>query len=260
MSHIGPFLFLAMRGLIAAIVLTPFARLEQRNRNHSAPNVIPWALFGGMLFFTAGAIQQFGIVTASVTNTGFLTALYVVVTPFVYWLYKRTPPTAQIWIAVALSTIGIWALSGGALSTFTAGEWLVAGSSLLWATFFVATGEAARCDQPITYTCVQFYFVGAVAIAFAWAFEPIVWADILLSLNSILYVGILSSALTFAIMASALRHISAPRASVLLSIETVFAAAAGYLLLGERLDALAWFGAGLILSAILVLRVKPGST
>jgi drug/metabolite transporter (DMT)-like permease len=70
---------------------------------------------------------------------------------------------------------------------------------------------------------------------------------------SIVYVGLLSTAFTFALMALALKHMPAPRASVLLSTETLFAAAAGYILLGERLSLIGWVGAILILMAVLVL-------
>lgn len=76
------------------------------------------------------------------------------------------------------------------------------------------------------------------------------------AIDSILYVGLLSTALTFGIVAAALQHVPAPRASVLISTEILFSSAAGLFLLGERLSLLGWLGALLILVAVLIVRLR----
>ncbi len=256
MSHIGPLLFLGLRSAVAVLALVPFALAEQKHRQAGGGSVTRFGLLGGLVFFLAGSLQQFGIVTATVTNTGFLTALYVVATPFVYWLFKRESPPRIIWVAAALSFIGTWSLGGGSIARLTEGDWLVAASATVWAVHIVITGESGKLAQPLTYTCIQFAVVAILGLSLAVVYEPIVWGAIIEAADSILYVGLLSSAFTFGIMAIALRRIAAPRASVMLSLETVFAAAAGYALLGERLTVLGWCGATLILSAVLVLRLQ----
>ena len=115
MSHIGPFLFLGLRSLLAAAALIPFALREWQASPPSSPSIRPFALLGGVVFFTAGSLQQVGIVTATVTNTSFLTALYVVVTPFLLWLLRHERPGPRIWLASGLAFIGIWALGGGGI-------------------------------------------------------------------------------------------------------------------------------------------------
>ncbi len=94
MDHVGPLTFLGLRAIIAAAALLPFALMERR----SGKSVMPVAMFGGCIFFVAASIQQIGIVEATVTNTGFLTALYVVFTPFIVWALRRKAPGAAIWI------------------------------------------------------------------------------------------------------------------------------------------------------------------
>ena len=84
-------------------------------KKFSSPSIRPFALLGGVVFFTAAALQQVGIVTATVTNTSFLTALYVVVTPFLLWLLRHERPGPRVWLASGLAFIGIWALGGGAI-------------------------------------------------------------------------------------------------------------------------------------------------
>lgn len=260
MLHIGPLLFLGLRGAVAACVLIPFAVFEQRRSGQPLSGVLPVACVGGVVFFLAAFTQQAGIVTASVTNTGFLTALYVVVTPFLFWVYKKQRPSAITWLSAALAFVGVWALSGGSLGLLSSGDLLVAGSSLFWATLLITTGEASKWARPLTYTCVQFLIVAILGICGALLFESVSLAAIGRASSAVAYVGVLSSALTFAIMAIALKSVPAPRASILLSLETLFAAMAGYVLLNERLTPIGWCGAALILGAVLVLRLRSAAS
>lgn len=256
MASIGPVLFIGLRGIVAAVALLPFALTEQNRSENTFAGIVPIACLAGVVFFLAGTIQQIGIVTATVTNTGFLTAIYVVVTPLLYWLIKRKSPSKITWLSVSLAFVGVWALSGGSLDGFSAGDKWVALSSVFWSLLIITTSEASKWSQPLTYTCIQFFVVAILGIGSAMLFEPINVKAIIEASGSIIYVGVLSSALTFAIMAIALKTVSASRASVLLTLETVFAAAAGYLLLGERLTLLNWSGAALIICAVLALRIR----
>lgn len=253
MGHIGPLLFIGLRGSLAALALLPLALVEQKKSKQPLKNLIPIATLGGAIFFIAGSIQQYGLISATVTNTGFLTAIYVVLTPFLFWLIKRQRPTRVTWIAVLLAFVGVWGLSGGSLTGLSKGDLLVSLSSIFWALLLITTGEASKWKRPLTYTCIQFFVVGLLGLLSAYAFESIEVVAIRQSAVSILYVGLLSTAFTFALMALALKHMPAPRASVLLSTETLFAAAAGYVFLGERLPLIGWVGAALILMAVLVL-------
>ena len=259
MASIGPILFIGLRGIVAAVALLPFAVSEQKRCEKPFGRIVPIACLAGVVFFLAGTIQQIGIVTATVINTGFLTAIYVVVTPLLYWLIKGKSPSKVTWLSAGLAFVGVWALSGGSISALTAGDKWVALSSVFWALLIITTSEASKWSQPLTYTCIKFFIVAILGMGSALMLEPINLQAVLEASESILYVGVLSSALTFAIMAIALKSVSASRASVFLTLETVFAAAAGYLLLDERLTVLNWTGAALIICAVLVLRTSGPS-
>ncbi len=259
MDHIGPFLFLTLRCAIAALALAPFAWLEHRRQTQPHLQAVGrYAVLGGVVFLVAGAIQQYGLVTASVTNGGFLTSLHVVATPFVFWLVRGRAPTKAVWLAVLFSAVGAWLLSGG-VGTLGRGDALVASSAALWAVHIVVTGESSRAGRPMAYICLHFLVVAGLALPLAVLIEPISMAAIWRSLPAVLYVGLLSSAATFGLMALALRHIAAPRASLLLCCETVIAALAGYALLGERLAWTRWAGAALILFSVLIVRLRDSS-
>ena len=256
MFHIGPLLFVGLRGFIAALVLIPFAYFEKPLGATANAHLLRLAFLAGIVFFLASTVQQIGITTTTVTNTGLLTALYVVALPFLYWLHKRTKPSFDIWVGVVLAFAGVWALSGGTIAPFSQGDWLVAGAAVIWATLMMITSQAGALKRPLTYTCIQFSIVGCLGLVLAFLFEPVNLTMIMDAGVDIIYVGVLSSALTFGVMAVALQHVAPTRAIIILSSETLVSVAAGYLLLDEQLELLGWLGAALIVSAVVYIRLR----
>ena len=255
MDNLGPSTFLGFRGLLAALALAPFA-LWERKKGGPEGSLLRYAIPGGVLFFLAGLVQQMGIATATVTNTGFLTALYVVITPFLLWAIAGEKPGLKVWAAVAIAFTGIWALGGGSLSGFSQGDMLVALSSVGWSLFMVNVSMAGKLARPVQITCLTFAVVAVLGWTSALFFDTITWPNIQAAAIPILYVGILSSAVTFVLMAIAVRHIPAAHATILLSTETLFAAAAGHVMLGERLTIIGWLGAALVMAAVLLIQWK----
>ncbi|HWB45081.1 MAG TPA: DMT family transporter [Hyphomicrobiaceae bacterium] len=261
MSHIGPLTFIAARAAVAALALTPFALWEAHApRTERTGPVWPIAACGGVAFFAAAVLQQTGLVTATVTNTGFLTALYVVVTPFVVWAWSGAPPRAIVWPAVALSAVGTWLLGGGELASFSRGDALVALSAIFWAVHVVITGRGSRYRRPLAFTAVQFAVVAALAAVSAGLFEEVSPAGLRAAAPDIAFVGLLSSALTFTVLTFALQYAPPAEAAVIVSMETVFAAIAAYLILGERLMNIGWFGAAMMLLATLIIQLRAQPT
>jgi drug/metabolite transporter (DMT)-like permease len=258
MADIGPFTFIASRAIIAAICLGVIAQFEVRRAAAPLPSgFVGNAVLAGLLFFCAAGLQQHGIVTATVTNTGFLTALYVVTTPLMAWLVFRRTPNRAVWPAVVLAFLGVWLLGGGAVGGFTLGDALVTASALGWSAHLLVVSGAASHGRPIAFTAIQFAVVAVCASVGAILFEPVSLAALKAAAPPILYVGLLSTALTFTLLAAALRHTPPAEASILVSTEVLFAAAAGALFLGDRLTPVAWIGAALMFAATLVIHAGP---
>ncbi|MGE0699488.1 MAG: DMT family transporter [Hyphomicrobiaceae bacterium] len=257
MDHVGPVLFVAARGTVASLALLPLAVREMQSGSVGWRPVLRAAFGAGLAFLVAAVLQQWGLVTASVTNTGFLTALYVVVTPFIAWAVIGRRPAPLVWGAVALSFCGTWLLGGGTLAAFSQGDALVAASAALWALHVVLVGRAAPLARPIAFTTLQFVVVALGAWALALALEPVSLAGLGEAWVEIAYVGLLSSALTFTLFSIALRHTGPSEATIIVSTETLFAAGAAWWLLGERLPPIGWAGAGLILVATLLVQLAP---
>ena len=255
MASIGPLTFIAARTLLASMVLAPLAIWESRKQPHAiSPSFLKMASLAACALLIGSTLQQFGLLTATVTNASFLTALYAVYTPFVAWLMLKTPPAAVVWPATALSFIGVWLLGGATIGALSVGDALIAISAPLWAFHIVVTGLGARAGRPFLFTALQFGFVAIVASIAAVAFE----APALQALRDvgwqIAYVGIVSSAVTFTIFTIAMRHAPAAEAALILSTENLFAALAGGLLIGDRLGAINWMGASLIIAAVLLVQ------
>jgi drug/metabolite transporter (DMT)-like permease len=264
MASIGPFTFIAARATLATVALLPLAVFEYRRLpiTDAAPDRLPPALLyasfvAGLAFVTGAALQQFGLLTATATNAGFLTALYVVLTPPLAYLMRGTRPKPALIPAILLSAFGTWLLGGGAFSALSQGDWLIAFCAVFWALHVILSQNGARFNRPILFTGLQFAVVAAVAAVGAALFETVSFSALRAAAGEIAYVGLLSSALTFTILTMALRYAPASEAAVIVSTESVFAALAGALLLHERLPPLAWIGCGLILAAVLLVQLAP---
>ena len=257
MNHVGPIQFVAARAAVACLALAPFAIAEMRSGEVGWSRVWRTAAVAGLVFYAGAVLQQWGLVTATVTNTGFLTALYVVATPFIAWALLSRRPSAPVWLAVISSFTGTWLLGGGTLATFSSGDGLVALSAAFWALHIVLVGRAGRLGRPISFTMAQFVVVGVAGAMMAPFFETIVVEKLVDAWVEIAYVGLLSSALTFTLFSIAIRHSGPTEATILVSTETLFAAFGAWWILGERLPIVGWAGALLILAASLLVQLAP---
>jgi drug/metabolite transporter (DMT)-like permease len=258
MRHIGPLTFIAARGVVATAALAPLAGRELAlSGRPRPPGLFRWSIAGGLLFFLAAGLQQSGLQTATVTNSGFLTALYVVITPLIAWGVTRQAPRAFVWLGVVLSAFGTWLLGGASFASFSFGDAQVAASSVFWAGHVVVTGRAARFGRPLAFTLIGFVLVSLLGSAGAVSLEAPSAAGLQRAALDIAYVGVLSSAFAFLLLIVALQHLPPAEGAIIASTETLFAASAAYLFLGEHLPALGWAGAALILAASVLVQVGP---
>jgi drug/metabolite transporter (DMT)-like permease len=257
-AHIGPLTMVAGRSTVAVIALAPLAwwalRHEPVGTWHKS---LGMGARGGVFFFLGAVFQQMGLVTTSVTNTGFITGLYVILTPVLLWLVRGERPGRFVVIAAALSFVGTWLLGGGSLERFSQGDVMVAICAIFWAAHVIVTADAARAGPAAVFTLVQFAVVACLGWVGAVLFETITVDGLWRGAGELAYVGLLSSAVTFLLLTIALKHTTAPEAAILVSTETVFAALAAYLFSGERLSLIGIAGAGLMLAATAIMQLGP---
>ncbi|HEV2514603.1 MAG TPA: DMT family transporter [Devosia sp.] len=262
MAHMGPLTFSGTRFLLGGVALLPFALIELRRRAPAAAQFTPrlWLQIGILCiaFLVGSVLQQYGLAQTSVTNSGFLTALYVLFAPLIAFLVLRTRPHPIIYLGAPLALIGIFYLNGGRLESFNAGDLLVVISAVFWGGHVFMLGLLSRATGlPVVLSAITFISVGLVCLVLAFGFETPDFADITAGWVQILYVGLMSTALAFTLQAIAQQYVPAANAAIVLSAESLFAALGGALLLGERLPPIGYAGAALILFAIILVEAVP---
>ncbi|MBS9721035.1 DMT family transporter [Tianweitania sp. BSSL-BM11] len=259
MDTIGPLLFVGLRFLVATLCVLPFV-LRESSKAALPLKRTQWLAFVwvGLMLFGAITAQQFGLLTTSVTNSGFLTGLYVVLTPILGVVLFRQFPHVVVWPAALCALTGIFLLSGGTLTGLSTGDWLtIIGAAFCSLQVIFIARSAAQTGRPITLAATQFAVCGIIGTSAALVFEPISVQAINGAAKEILYAGIFSGGLAFTLQVVGQRYTTASQAAIFLSSEAVFAALFGAIFLHERLPSAALGGCALILASMLVVEIVP---
>jgi drug/metabolite transporter (DMT)-like permease len=242
------FAFLAVRFAIAATTLGPFAARPLRALPRRG-----WLAGAGLgLLLAAGyALQTAGLERTTVSNAGFITGLYVVFTPLAAVALFRIRIAGIVWAGVALSTAGLALLSGVGGGDPLGDGLVLLGSAAYSLQIALMERYAPRYD-PLAFTFVEMLaaFCGFAVVTVAlWQVElPRGWTV----WGALLVTGVFASALGFLVQTWAQRRTSATRTALAFAMEPVWAALFGFWLAGDRLGALAWGGAALIMAGIVV--------
>ena len=262
MQYVGPLIFTGARFLLGALVVMPFAVFEWRRLARKGVRLEAtdlWTGSGlGVLLFLGAVFQQIGIAGTTVSNAGFLTALYVPLVPLLGWIVHRHRPHPSVGLGIVLCLGGTWLLSGGGLAALTMGDFWVIASTVFWAAHILYVGKVAnRKAAPLLVATLQFVVCGLMGILAGAYYEEVSWTALLEAAVPVAYAGVLSVGVAFTLQVVAQRHTPPSDAAILISGEMLVAAIAGAWVLGERLGATQWLGGGLILVAIILVQLLP---
>ena len=266
METMGPFGFTWARFMIGTAALLPFAMLEARRVRldlavrEAAPGwVLPAGLLGLGATMAAGSLsQQISLGHTSVANAAFLTTLYVPLVPIFGLLLIGRQIRKLRWFAVAVFVPGSALLTGASPAGAAFGDIVVSVGALFWAGHIMLVGWLVRLTRaPVQLALVQTAFTAVVCLPPMLLLETVDLRSVLPALPELLYAGILSTALGFGMQLAAQRHASNTASAVLLSMEGVFAAVAGWAMLGQSMAGVAILGAGLIFVAVLIIELTP---
>ena len=262
MAGTGPFTFTGIRFLLGALVVLPLALRESsqlRAEGHRRAGAdAAWIALLGALLCTGVVLQQIGLVTTTVTNAGFLTALYVPLVPLLAWALHRQLPHWSVWPASIGCLAGTWLMTGASVQQLSTGDLWVLASTLPWALHVLLVGRIAnRLRGAYALACGQFLVCALLSGAIGIAAEPITYEGLGSAAGAILYTGIVSVGIGFTLQVVGQRHAYPADAAIILSSETVFAAFFGALFMGDRLGATGFAGAALILLCIVAIQIQP---
>lgn len=258
MDSMGPLTFTGLRFVLATLAVAPLAYLEYRRMRPIITARHLWLiLVTGVCFFLGLALQQVGLLFTTVTNSGFLTALYVVFTPLLALLMFRQSVHPAVWPAACLSLAGAWFL-GHSLAGLNWGDGLTILSALFWAFQVILLGLVlADLSAAIVVAALQFAVVAVLGTLSGVLTEPQILSALSETWFELFYTGIMSGGVAFTLQAVAQRYTPPSDAAILLSSESLFAALAAMIILSERLPFQGWLGCAAIFAAILVVQLLP---
>ncbi|UCG14944.1 MAG: DMT family transporter [Deltaproteobacteria bacterium] len=262
MDHVGPLTFNGVRFALGALTLLPLVVQSDRMpevplaRRLGGRQAILGGGLAGMVLFAGATLQQVGLVYTTAGKAGFITGLYVVIVPLLGMLWKQRPGRGG-WAGAVLAAIGLYFLSVTEEFTLAPGDaWELAGA-FMWATHVLILGWLSPRVDVMKLACAQYVVCCCLSLTVAGFTETITANGLRAATIPILYGGVMSVGVAYTLQVVAQRVAPPTHAAIILSLEAVFAALAGWLILGEVLTLRGVVGCGLMLAGMLVAQLWP---
>ncbi len=265
-EYVGAFTFLAVRNWIAVVFLIPviFVRdtiLKKRGR----PSVRPanrtqrrFLLMGGAAcgFFlcAASAFQQVGIRYTTTAKAGFITALYVVIVPILSVFFGKSVKS-RIWMCVALAVLGLYLLCMRGELSLSFGDGVVLVCAFLFACQIMTVDYFAPQVDTVRLSQTQFLVTALLSTVCMLLFEDLSTDSLIRALPSIAYAGVMSSGVAYTLQIIGQQNLNPAIASITMSLESVFAALAGWIVLGQSMSFRELAGCVLMFAAIILAQL-----
>lgn len=269
MNHLGPLTFNGVRSFIGVLTLLPFVliRASRERREHPERTPQQWrdarkkritaSVVSGIALFAATTLQQMGLVYTSPGKAGFITAMYIVTVPVAYvFMGKRAD--MRIWASVAISVVGLYLLCVTEQLNIGRGDAYTIISALFWTLQILAVDRYAPQVDCVALVMGGFTVVGLLSIVPALLTEQVTMQALLACAVPLLYTGVLSSGLAYTLQAIGQKYTPPTIAAILMSMESVFAVLAGFVLLNSRLSMRELSGCALMFAAVILAQL-PGS-
>ena len=197
--------------------------------------------------------QQIALIYTNVANVAFLTALYVPIVPFIYFVILKKPVSKYIIIASVLCITGVWFLSKNELEFGSYGDLLSIIGAFFWSLHIILIFKASELKiEPVLTAASHIFFAGLIGVVLAFLIENPNFIDVKKGAFELIYTGILSIGLGFTLQTIAQKHLPPTNVAILLSMESVFASIAAFIILGQILKTNSLIGCTLILLGVII--------
>ncbi len=261
MDYIGPFTYNALRNVIGTLALLPVvlflsrgkqedeAQAKERNRH-----TLRGGFFCGLVLFLASSFQQYGMVYTTAGKAGFITALYIIIVPLLGLFIGRKVPKI-IWGCVVLAITGFWLLCIKEGFRLELGDLLVLICAFFYSLHIMTIDHFIPHADGVKMSCVQFVVAAIISILPMLLFETPTLSAIWEAKWTILYAGVLSSGVAYTLQIVAQKDTDPTVATLIMSLESVFAMLSGWILLGERLLPKELLGCVLVFIAVILAQI-----
>ena len=265
MDNIGPLTFNFSRFFVGFITILPIALIFEKKKilieiSSNSKVFYKYLLFMGISLFLGTYLQQASLQYTNIANAAFFTVFYVPLVPILLFFIYASKVHWSIWPSIGLCVFGVYLLSDFSNSEVMLGDALVILCSVFWALHIIFAGKFMETfNIPIFYAALQALLVAALSLLFSYFFEEIKFSNILLESSSIIYAGVFSGGIAFTLQMFAQKNIEEAPAAIIYSLEGVFAALAGWIILNQFLDLSNIIGCCLILIAVIFSQLAPSS-
>ncbi len=267
MDFVGPYTFNAVRFALGSLSLIPLvlffknrkSKSESKNQDLPLSGIILRGGLTGIVLFAGASLQQVGLVYTTAGKAGFITGLYVVIVPII-WMLLGKKSGLNTWIGALIAAIGLYFLSVTEEFTIQFGDLLEIIGAFFWAMHVILVGTFSRKINPIVLSMIQFAFCSLFSFITAIAVETITIPSLLDAAIPILYGGLGSVGIAYTLQVVAQRNAHPAHAAILLSLESVFAAVGGWLMLSEVLSFRSKVGCALMFFGMLASQLRKSSS
>ena len=259
MDYIEPFTFQTVRSFIAIFALFPVIWLMERGKTDKQtfrarwtdPRLWKTGLLCGLALCTASGLQQVGLVYTDPGKAGFITAMYIVLVP-VFSLFLGEKAGLNVWISVVLAVAGLYLLSAVGVASVNVGDLLLMGCAAMFAVQILLVDKLGKGLEGLRLNFVQFLVNAVLSGVMMVLLEHPVLSNILACAVPLLYTGVFSSAIAFSLQILGQQHLEPAPASLIMSLESVFAVLSGWLLLGQGLSPVELTGCALVFAGVIL--------
>lgn len=268
-EFVGAFTFNAARSVLGGLVLIPVILImdKQAGRRpsfwgtedkHKRKNFLNGGLLCGTALTVAVALQQVGISHTTVGKSGFITALYIVIVPLL-GIFVKKRVSLVVWLSVLIAVIGMYFLCITESLTINKGDVLMILCAVVFSFHILLVDHFAPKVDPVRLSAMQFFVCAGLSGVLMFVFETPTVAVLKSAWMPIVYAGVLSSGVGYTLQIVAQKRTHPVVASLTMSLESVFAALAAWIILGQNLAPREMLGSFLVFAAIVVSQVKvPG--
>lgn len=258
MEHVGPFIFNGIRFALGALVLLPLLHTRWNTKPAVPPGrktlLLGSLAVGGALFLGA-SLQQIGMIYTTAGKAGFITGLYVVIVPLISLIWGHHVQGGT-WVGAICAVCGLYLLSITAGFTIAKGDLFVLLGAFCWAVHVQVVGLFTNRIGALRLALIQYAICSVLSLIVALFFELTTLAALYQATIPILYGGILSVGVAYTLQVVAQQKAHPARAAIIMSLESVFAAIGGWLLLGEFLSLRGLLGCALMLAGMIISQLK----
>ena len=266
LDYLGPFTFNGVRSLIGGLALLPCivlidvingqkpSLLGSSSSGERRLALIKGGVYCGIILGIASSLQQYGIKYTSVGKAGFITTLYIIIVPLLGVFFRRKVGLVM-WFCSLLAIFGMYLLcfrGGGELNV---GDGLVFLCSIVFSLHILLVDRFAPQADGVRMSCIQFWVAGVIATVCALLFEQVVWRDLLNAKWPLLYAGVMSCGVAYTLQIVGQKSVHPVVASLLMSLESVFAALSGWVILHEKLSSTELLGCAIIFVAVIIAQL-----